>query len=197
MRRAATALPLEFYQRDAETVARELLGKVLVRRTPEHCRRARIVETEAYVGAHDLACHSARGRTARTEVMFQAGGKAYIYFIYGMHHMLNFVTGAEGDAQAVLIRAAEPLDGWAADLSGPGKLARALELTRADNGVPLNDARLHVVDGAPPEAISMSPRIGVDYAGDHWRDAHLRFFDPMSRCVSRAPSAVRRAARKQ
>lgn len=179
-------LPLTFYQRDAKTVAKELIGKVIERQVDALTFRARIVETEAYVGPHDLACHAARGRTPRTEVMFGSGGHAYIYFIYGMYHMLNFVTGKAGDAQAVLIRAAEPLDAWPADLSGPGKLARALNLSRAQNGLLLTTAELHVVearDGRRP-AIHTSPRIGVDYAGD-WKHKHLRFFDGNSKAVSR------------
>src|SRR4051794_5131904 len=113
-------LPRNFYARDAETVAKELLGKILVHVIGGKKLRARIVETEAYVGPHDLACHAAKGRTARTEVMFGEAGHAYVYFIYGMYDMLNIVTGDVDDAQAVLIRAAEPLDAWDEDLSGPG-----------------------------------------------------------------------------
>src|SRR5438477_4414403 len=118
-------LPHSFFSRPAVDVARDLIGKILVRRIDTKEFRARIVETEAYVGEHDLACHAAKGRTARTEIMFGRAGHAYVYFIYGMYDMLNIVTGAAGVAQAVLIRAAEPLDDWDADLSGPGKLTRA------------------------------------------------------------------------
>ncbi len=177
-------LPLTFYRRPAETVARELIGKIIVRDYAGTKMRARIVETEAYVGPHDLACHAARGRTPRTEVMFGPGGHAYIYFIYGMYFMLNFVTGEEGDAQAVLIRAAEPLDGWNCDLAGPGKLARAMHLTRDENGLILTSPQLHVCDAPGRPAIATSPRIGVAYAGE-WKHKHLRFFDPHSRCVSK------------
>lgn len=179
-------LDLSFYQRDAETVARDLIGKLLIRRHGRKLLRARVVETEAYVGAHDLACHASRGRTARTEVMFGPGGHAYIYFIYGMYHMLNIVTGPAGDAQAVLIRAAEPLDGWAADLSGPGKLAGALHLTRAHNGLSLTSDQLHMLDSSELPKVVTSPRIGVDYAGE-WTHKHLRFYDSESRAVSRHP----------
>ncbi len=177
-------LDLAFYRRPAEPVARDLVGAVLVHRLDGSERRARIVETEAYVGTHDLACHASRGRTARTEVMFRAGGCAYVYFIYGMYDMLNIVTGPEGEAQAVLIRAAEPLDGWNADLSGPGKLTRAMRITRADNGIDLTGDKLFLLrgDGRPPR-IETSPRIGVDYAGT-WKDALLRFFDADSDAVS-------------
>lgn len=188
-------LPLAFYQRDAETVARELLGQTLVRVQRNAVRRARIVETEAYVGAHDLACHAARGRTARTEVMFREGGYAYVYFIYGMYHMLNVVTGQAGDAQAVLLRAAEPLDGWQADLSGPGKLAGALTLTRAHSGTPFTSSELHVLAAPRPAHIATSPRIGVAYAGA-WRDVHLRFFDPASAAVSRGGQRLKRPPRR-
>jgi DNA-3-methyladenine glycosylase len=177
-------LPLSFFQRDAQTIASELIGKTLVVRKGRNLRRCRIVETEAYVGPHDLACHASKGRTARTEVMFAAGGRTYVYFIYGMYHMLNIVTGHEGDAQAVLVRAAEPLDGWTADLSGPGKLARELGLTSRDNALLLNGKRIGIYDSAGPRlTINTSPRIGVDYAGD-WKHAHLRFFDAHSSAVS-------------
>jgi DNA-3-methyladenine glycosylase len=181
---ATSLLPLSFFQRDAQTVARELIGKTLVVRKGRKIRRCRIVETEAYVGPHDLASHASKGRTARTEVMFAAGGRTYVYFIYGMYHMLNIVTGHEGDAQAVLVRAAEPLDGWTTDLSGPGKLARELGLTSRDNALLLNGERIGIYDAAGPRlTIHTSPRIGVDYAGD-WKHAPLRFFDAHSSAVS-------------
>src|SRR6516162_1900175 len=123
-----------FYQRPAIELAPDLIGKILVRRRRRRILRARIVETEAYVGTHDLACHASKGRTRRTEVMFGPGGFAYVYLIYGMYPMFNIVASVEGDAQAVLIRAGEPLDHWEADLSGPGKLTRAMRITCADNG---------------------------------------------------------------
>ena len=131
-----TKLPHEFYQRPAKRLARALIGKIFVHRVGGKTLRARIVETEAYVGPHDLACHSAKGRTARTDVMFGPVGRAYVYFIYGMYEMFNIVCGPEGSAQAVLIRAAEPLDGWQADLSGPGKFAREMKITRGDRPPP-------------------------------------------------------------
>jgi DNA-3-methyladenine glycosylase len=165
-----------FYARPAIVVARTLIGKVLVRRCRRRVYRARIVETEAYVGEHDLACHASRGRTKRTEVMFGPAGHAYVYFIYGMYDMLNVVTADEGDAQAVLIRAAAPMDGWEADLSGPGKLTRAMQVTRALNGADLvTGPSLFILDDQQYRArIQTTKRIGVEYAG-HWKDALLRF----------------------
>src|SRR3954453_2149591 len=115
----------DFYEKPAVELAMELLGKILVRNVNGILRRARIVETEAYCGVKDLASHSSKGRTARTEVMFGPAGRAYVYFIYGMHEMFKFGGGSIGDAQAFLVRGAEPLDGWEADMSGPGKLTKA------------------------------------------------------------------------
>jgi DNA-3-methyladenine glycosylase len=144
----------------------------------------RIVETEAYQGPEDLAAHSSRGRTARTAVMFGPPGHAYVYLIYGMYDMLNIVASVKGDAQAVLIRAAEPLNGWGAKLSGPGKLAKEMHITRADNGKDLTGSELFLVDDPDyvPQ-IGRTARIGVDYAGD-WRHKLLRFIDARSPAVS-------------
>jgi DNA-3-methyladenine glycosylase len=176
-----------FFERPAIELAPDLIGQILVRRHRGRTRRARIVETEAYVGPHDLACHASKGRTRRTEVMFGQGGHAYVYFIYGMYEMLNIVASTPGDAQAVLIRAAEPLDGWQADLSGPGKLTRAFGITRADNGLDLTGTKMFLVDdGARRPRIATTRRIGVDYAGE-WKDADLRFIDASSTAVSRRP----------
>ena len=178
-------LGLDFYARPAVDVARDLVGCVLVRRDGSETYRARVVETEAYVGAHDLASHASKGRTPRTDVMFGPPGRAYVYVIYGMYDMLNVVTSVEGDPQAVLIRAAEPLDGWAADLSGPGKLAGAMKITRALNGADLTADALHFTPnpGSAPRIVT-GPRVNVDYAGD-WKAELLRFMDAGSRAVSK------------
>lgn len=184
-----------FYRREAEVVARELIGKILVRRVGRRLLRARIVETEAYVGAHDLACHAAKGRTARTEVMFGDGGHAYVYLIYGMYDMLNIVTGHEGEAQAVLIRAAEALDDWDTNLSGPGKLCREMRIARArDNGRDVLGDELYLIDDASassPPTIARSRRINVDYAQD-WLHAELRFYDAGSQAVTKHPKHIAR-----
>jgi DNA-3-methyladenine glycosylase len=192
-KKAATRkLRRAFYAREAEVVARALIGCVLVHRVAGKTLRARIVETEAYVGEHDLACHAAKGRTKRTEVMFGEAGHAYVYFIYGMHEMLNVVTGDVGSAQAVLLRAGEPLDGWDADLRGPGRLAREMEITRGLNGADLLGDVLYVEKGdAAAAEIAASARIGVDYAGA-WKDKLLRFYDAGSGAVSKGRGESRR-----
>ena len=174
-----------FYAQPALTLAQALIGKVIVRRVRRKVFHARIVETEAYIGAHDLACHAAKGRTNRTEVMFGPPGRAYVYLIYGMYDMFNIVAGDVDDPQAVLIRAAEPLNGWSMDLSGPGKFARGLQITRADNGVELTGDQLHLLDDpADRPQVVATPRIGIDYAGE-WKHELLRFLDPTSKALSR------------
>jgi DNA-3-methyladenine glycosylase len=185
-RRRTRKLGRRFYQQPADALARALIGKILVHCIDGKEYRARIVETEAYMGPQDLASHSSKGRTKRTEVMFGPAGHAYVYFIYGMYEMFNIVAGKTGEAHAVLVRAAEPLDGWDADLSGPGKLARAFELKRSDNGLDLAGDRLFLLDnpGDRPQ-IAVTPRIGIDYAKE-WVSTPLRFFDANSRAVSKA-----------
>jgi DNA-3-methyladenine glycosylase len=163
-------LPRSFYDRPALAVARDLLGQLLVLQEGERRIAGRIVETEAYIGEHDLACHAAKGRTGRTDVMFGPPGHAYVYFIYGMYHCFNVVTEPEGTAAAVLVRALEPVEGLPAGArtDGPGKLCRALGITRAENREDLVDGqRLFLEEGAPigPRQVQRGPRIGVDYAG--------------------------------
>jgi DNA-3-methyladenine glycosylase len=175
-------LPFSFYARDAEIVAKELLGHILAVNLNKNEKRSRIVETEAYVGIHDLACHASKGRTKRTELMFGEAGRAYIYLIYGMYDMLNIVTG-NGDGQAVLIRAVEPLD-FGGDTKGPGKVCKVLGITRALNGESLLGKKLWLEKGKAPKTIMTTTRIGVDYAKE-WKDAPLRFYDAESEWVSR------------
>ncbi len=170
-------LTRSFFHRPAEDVARALIGKILVRRLQGKLFRARLIETEAYLGPDDLASHASKGRTRRTEVLFGPPGRAYVYLIYGLHEMLNVVAGAAGQGQAVLIRAADPLDNWKADLSGPGRLTRALQITRLQNGLDLTGAQLHFLDNPDDQpAVQSAKRIGIDYALQ-WKDAPLRFVD--------------------
>jgi DNA-3-methyladenine glycosylase len=174
------ALPRSFSAREPREVAQALLGQWLVHEVNGLIRAGRIVETEAYLGPHDLACHSSKGRTARTEVMFGPPGHAYVYLIYGMHHCFNVVTG---DGAAVLIRAIEP-QGELARCDGPGRLTKALQIDRAHNGLPLDQGPLFLAAGENVRTIGRSARIGVEYAR-HWAPRLLRFFDTRSRSVSR------------
>lgn len=182
----STRLTQRFFARPSDAVARALLGKTLV------CgdRAGVIVETEAYLGADDLASHARFGKTERNAVMFGPGGVAYVYLIYGMYDMFNVVTGPDGRAQAVLVRALEPargVRGGAAAARGPGKLTRALGISRRHNGTDLTrSADLFVAGGArvAPERIACGPRIGVDYAGT-WASAPLRFWIDGHPSVSR------------
>jgi DNA-3-methyladenine glycosylase len=172
-----------FYRRDAEKLARDLIGAIIVYRRRGREYRARIVEAEAYTGPQDLASHSSKGRTKRTEIMFGPSGHAYVYLIYGMYEMFNIVAGRTGSGQAVLIRSAEPLDGWKADLSGPGKLTRAYKITRTANGLDLTGNALYLLhDSEYRPRIGRAKRIGVEYAGE-WKNKPLRFFDDKSKAV--------------
>lgn len=152
----------------------------MVRRVGETVLRARVVETEAYLGPRDLASHASKGRTKRTDPMFGPPGRAYVYFIYGMHQMFNVIVGPEGEAQAVLLRAAEPLDGWDADLTGPGRLARAFAMNAADNRADVTGDALHFLTDVDyrPRIIKIR-RVGIDYA-KHWTNRLLRFIDAAS-----------------
>ena len=174
---ALAPLARSFYDRDTRTVARELLGCLLVHRRGEDLRIGRIVETEAYLGPHDLASHSARGLTPRNRAMFGPPGHAYVYLIYGMHHCMNVVTEAEGVGAAVLLRAVEPCAGLKGRTAGPGLLSRAFSIDRSHDGLDLLGETL-LVAARPPgrlPAIVARPRIGVDYAG-HWAKRLLRFY---------------------
>jgi DNA-3-methyladenine glycosylase len=195
--------PHAFFESGTLTVARALIGMHLLHDDGHTVRAGRIVETEAYLGPRDLAAHSSRGRTPRTEIMFGPPGHAYVYFIYGFWHCLNVVTGAPGVPHAVLVRALEPLGGLDERTWGPGLLCRALHIDRRLNGADLRGDMLWIERppaGTPPARIARSTRIGVDYAGD-WAHRPWRFFDRSSPFVSSAPArartrgAVRRALR--
>jgi DNA-3-methyladenine glycosylase len=178
-------LAREFYQRSTEAVARDLLGKLLVRVGVEGVAAVRLTEVEAYLGVDDAACHTFGGRrTARTETMWGEAGHAYVYLVYGMHHCLNVVTVGPGHPEAVLIRGGVPVVGLelirrrrgprVARLSltdGPGKLCQALALTREHDGVDLcgSSSILKICDDGVrvgDENVERTPRVGVDYAGE-------------------------------
>ena len=191
-------LPASFYDRDTEIVARELLGAVLVCRTQEGTTSGRIVETEAYVGEHDLACHAAAGRTSRTEPLYGAPGIAYVYFIYGIHWCFNAVTRGVDLPSAVLIRAVEPLEGMGlmrarrvaarreVDLTnGPGKLCQAMGITGDHNRRSLQQPPIQILSGEPVEDrdVAITPRIGITQCAN-WP---LRWVISGNPYASRAP----------
>jgi len=198
-------LPREFYDRPTELVARDLLGAVLECHTPQGVASGRIVETEAYLGEEDLACHAAAGRTARTDPLYGAPGIAYVYFIYGMYWCFNAVTRAEGHPSAVLVRALEPIAGVElmrerrgarsrrdVDLTnGPGKLCQALGIEGSHNRLPLDGPPLLIRRGSPVarEAVTVTPRIGISRSAD-WP---LRWFVTDSPFVSKTPATFRRS----
>jgi DNA-3-methyladenine glycosylase len=192
---APDVLPRPFYARETLTVAQELLGMHVVRRDGTHLRIGRIVETEAYKGPHDLAAHSSKGRTARTDVMFGPPGHAYVYLIYGMWNCLNVVTAAAGVPHAVLIRALEPIGGLTLATHGPGLLCRAMNIDRSLNGTDLHGSTLWIErpqDFTAPK-IARATRIGVDYAGT-WAEKPWRFFDTRSPYVSTVSASARKRA---
>jgi len=179
--------PRSFYLRDTEVVARNLLGAWIARRWRGKWYGGRMVETEAYLGPGDAAAHSWKGRrTPRVAPMYRDGGHLYVFFVYGMHYCANVVTRPEGDAQAVLLRAAEgPDDCPERLLSGPAKLCAALGITVSDSGLDLLAAgRIRIFRGRGKRPrVGVTPRIGVDYAGEAARWP-LRFFDLDSPSVS-------------
>lgn len=166
-----------FYARDTQTVARDLLGKLLLRKTEGQLRIGKIVEVEAYLGPQDLAAHSSKGLTPRTQAMFGPPGHAYVYLIYGMHHCMNVVTEPEGSGTGVLLRAIEPIAHIQSNTRGPGLLSRAMGITRNDYGHDLCSDDFFLARPASTGAfqIASSPRIGVAYAKE-WADKPLRFF---------------------
>ena len=170
-------LPRQFYDRDTTLVARELLGKLLVHQAGGVTRVGKIIETEAYLGEHDLAAHSSKGRTRRTEIMFGPPGYAYVYFIYGMYYCVNVVTERAGHASAVLLRAVEPVKNLEGRTSGPGLLCRAMKIDKALNGHDLLSDDFFIAAPETVEEIPIvkGPRIGVAYA-KHWARRHLRFY---------------------
>ena len=196
-------LPRDFYDRDTRLVARELLGAILELRTSDGVASGRIVETEAYLGPEDPACHAVVGITARTRDLHGPPGTSYVYFIYGTYWCFNAVTQAAGIGSAVLVRAIEPLVGLPlmrrrrprvrrdVDLTnGPGKLCLALGIDGTMSGRPLDRGALRLLDGEPIDdaRVVVTPRIGISQAAD-WP---LRYFVSDSAWVSRTPRAFAR-----
>jgi DNA-3-methyladenine glycosylase len=163
-------LPSGFFRRDVLTVAPELLGKSLARKFNDGTTvRYIITEVEAYNGTEDLACHASKGRTPRTDIMFREGGLVYVYLVYGIHWMLNFVTGKEGEATAVLIRGLK-------GVAGPGRVGKYLQLDRSFYGEDLMESdRIWVEDSGIVLPYKQMPRVGIHYAGEPWVSKPWRF----------------------
>jgi DNA-3-methyladenine glycosylase len=159
-----------FFERDVLEVAPDLLGKYLIFVKNNRVEKYKITEVEAYRGEEDMACHASKGRTKRTEIMYHHGGQIYVYLIYGMYWMLNFVTGMPDNPQAVLIRGVE-------GLNGPGKLTRELEIDKSFYGEDLvTSNRIWLIYEKSSFTYETSKRIGVEYAGKPWKDKPWRFY---------------------
>ncbi len=161
----------EFYTRDVLEVAPDLLGKVLVvKNNDQSYYRYSLTEVEAYRGTEDKACHASKGKTLRTSIMFEEGGHLYIYLIYGMYWMLNIVTGPIGEPQAVLIRGI-------GDICGPGKLTKKLGINKLFYGEDLvTSERIWLEDTGIKPGYKTGPRVGIEYAGAHWKSVPWRYF---------------------
>ncbi|MDO8510035.1 MAG: DNA-3-methyladenine glycosylase [bacterium] len=166
----AKVLSKKFFARPALKVAKDLVGNYLVQRSKEGIRRYKITEVEAYTGPHDLACHGARGLTARTKALFGEPGHFYVYFVYGMYHMLNIVTEKNGYPAAVLIRGVE-------GISGPGRVTKKLSIDKRFNAKRARPVAglWFEYNGSQIFKISRMPRIGVQYAGPVWSAKPYRF----------------------
>jgi len=194
-------LPKKFYERDPKDVAIDLLGKILVRETKEGIMKGKIVETEAYYGKNDPASHAFKGKTSRSKIMWEGGGKAYVYFTYGMHFLLNVVTGKKGKPSAVLIRALEPLEGIEIMkknrkiskiknlrnlTNGPGKLTQAFGITKKQNGIDMTKKQNGLYITMPTKSkiqrlsIVSTSRIGISTG----KEKKLRFYIKGNKFVS-------------
>ena len=154
-------LDKKYFKRSAKELAPDLIGKVLCRKTKDGVRRVKITETECYFGEEDTACHAHKGKTPRTVTLYHEGGICYVYLCYGIHSLLNIVTGEPDHPEAVLIRGVE-------GASGPGRVTKRLGLTTAQNRIPLCPRSGIWVedDGVPAPAYEALPRVGIDYAAE-------------------------------
>ena len=161
-------LGYEFYHRPCLEVARDLVGKILVHKTPEGELRLRITETEAYCGVDDTACHAHKGRTKRTEVLYADAGTVYVYLCYGVHNLMNIITGDAEDPQGVLIRACE-------GYGGPGRLTKHLGITRDHNRLSILGDEIWVEDDGKQFEVSTGKRVGISYASQEDQEKPWRF----------------------
>ncbi len=160
-----------FYDLDSVSAAPKLLGKILCINTNGHIVKKRITETEAYFGEEDTACHAHKGRTKRTEILYHKGGVSYVYLCYGIHALINIITGPAEHPQGVLIRGVE-------GYNGPGKLTKAMGISCEHNAIDLNNSNILWIedDGFTPQAILTAPRIGIGYATKEYIDKPWRFY---------------------
>lgn len=159
----------DFFARDVLNLAPDLLGKIIVLNSGTKKAYFRITETEAYRGEADKACHARKGRTKRTDPMYYPGGILYIYLIYGMYWMMNIVAGNKNEPQAALIRGVK-------DIKGPGRVTKALRIDKSFNYENLcSSSRIYLLDDGFKADYSTAPRVGIDYAGDYWKDLEWRF----------------------
>ena len=161
----------KFFHRDCLDVAPDLVGKLIVRKINDDIIKVRIIETEAYRGEEDKGCHASRGRTPRTELLYRESGIIYVYLCYGMHWLMNVITGEKDMPQGVLFRAGEKFN-------GPAKLTKRLLINGEFNGKSITENEEIWIedDGYIPEIIT-APRVGIDYAGDEWKNKPWRFID--------------------
>lgn len=181
-------LERDFYANEnCAEVAQSLLGKTLIVNKDGQLRAGRIVETEAYLGPHDLAAHTSKGLTPRNKAMFGEPGHAYVYLIYGIHHCMNTVTGPVGSGSGVLLRALEPILNIDLGTNGPGRLCKAMGIDRSDYGTDLcGTNRIYLLNtpSVATDSIIATPRVGVHYAGD-WAQKPLRFYEKGNPFISR------------
>lgn len=164
-------LKVDDFLKESPALAPYLLGKLLCIRKGSEVVKARITETEAYFGEEDTACHAHKGRTERTEMLYKQGGTVYVYLCYGIHNLMNIISGKEGHPEGVLIRGIE-------NHNGPGKLTKHLGIDRSFNGISAIDSDKIWIedDGFIPKEIKTSPRIGIDYATKEYREKLWRFY---------------------
>lgn len=191
-------LPLYFYKKPTLTVAKELLGKVIVVKDANSIISGKIVETEAYIGSEDKACHASWRKKTSCENLWESGGIIYVYLTYGMHYMLNIVTEKDGFPSAVLIRAVEPLEGMPIMMqnrntenvlnltSGPAKLTKAFGIGKSFNGESLLTGRIYIEDrNFLVKKVISTRRVGIDYAKEPWKSIKWRFYQEDSLFVSK------------
>ena len=161
---------IDFFHRDALEVAPDLLGKLIVRRFEDGSEAVlRINETEVYRGTEDTACHASKGRTRRTEILYREAGVIYVYLCYGVHYLMNVITGEKEEPQGVLFRSCEICN-------GPGKLTRALGVDKSFNGESfINNPRIAIFDDGAKPAVRTAPRVGISYADEKYRNIPWRF----------------------